>query len=187
MPLTVGGCLGSPSYTPPPPTHQGILFCLILLNYMTSGVYSGCQLSLLKQHIFLILTQPSWDGYLLLYSPKSSIRGTDITLVWCGSGSCNLLKWGSGSSSGHCHRRMEAKFFTVLLFFFSKFQLFISFIQYLIKDNLLKFYGIPYKRGYKNIFETLVIIVSVKISDNSHGIRISVALMRIRIPDMPSK
>jgi hypothetical protein len=29
-----------------------------------------------KQHIFLILTQPSWDGYLLLYSPQSSIRGT---------------------------------------------------------------------------------------------------------------
>ncbi len=34
------------------------------------------RLSLLKQHIFLILTQPSWDGFLLLYSPKSSIRGT---------------------------------------------------------------------------------------------------------------
>jgi hypothetical protein len=30
----------------------------------------------MKQHIFFILTQPSWDGYLLLYSPKSSIRGT---------------------------------------------------------------------------------------------------------------
>jgi hypothetical protein len=26
--------------------------------------------------IFLILTQPSWDGYLRLFSPKSSIRGT---------------------------------------------------------------------------------------------------------------
>jgi hypothetical protein len=30
----------------------------------------------LKQHIFLILTQPSWDGYLLLFSPKNSFRGT---------------------------------------------------------------------------------------------------------------
>jgi hypothetical protein len=70
-----GGWLGSRFCTPPP--HQRILlFCLILLNYMTSGVFSGCNLSLLKQHIFLILTQPSWDGYLLLYSPKSSIRGT---------------------------------------------------------------------------------------------------------------
>jgi hypothetical protein len=43
---------------------------------MTSGVFSGCKLSLSKPHIFFILTQPTWDGYLLLYSPKSSIRGT---------------------------------------------------------------------------------------------------------------
>ncbi len=50
---------------PPPPPHQGILlFCLILLNHMTSGVFSGCQLSLSKQHIFLILMQPSWGGYI---------------------------------------------------------------------------------------------------------------------------
>ncbi len=62
---------------PPPPPHQRILlFCLILLNYMTSGVFSRCKLSLLKQYIFFILTQPSWDDYLLLYSPKSSIHGT---------------------------------------------------------------------------------------------------------------
>jgi hypothetical protein len=33
----------------------------------------------LMQPIFLILTQPSWDGYLLLFSPKSSIRGTGRT------------------------------------------------------------------------------------------------------------
>jgi hypothetical protein len=26
----------------------------------------------------MILTQPSWDGYLLLYSPKSSIPGTRV-------------------------------------------------------------------------------------------------------------
>ncbi len=60
----------------PHPLHQGILlFCFILLSYLTSGVFSGCKLFLLKQHIFLILTQPSWDGYLLLYSPKSIFRG----------------------------------------------------------------------------------------------------------------
>jgi hypothetical protein len=42
---------------PPPPLHQGILlFCLILLSYLTSGVFSGGKLSLLKQRIFLILT-----------------------------------------------------------------------------------------------------------------------------------
>ncbi len=67
--------LGSPFWPPPP--HQGILlFCLILLSYMSSGVFLSCKLSLLKHHIFLILTQPSWDGYLLLYRPKSSILGT---------------------------------------------------------------------------------------------------------------
>ncbi len=63
----------------PLPPHQGILlFCLNLLSYLTSGVFFRCKLSLLKQHIFLISTQPSWDGYLLLYCPKSSIRGTII-------------------------------------------------------------------------------------------------------------
>jgi hypothetical protein len=60
----------------PPPASGKSSFCLILLSCMTSGVFFRCKLSLLKQHIFLILTQPSWDGYLLLYSPKSSIRGT---------------------------------------------------------------------------------------------------------------
>jgi hypothetical protein len=39
-------------------------------------IFSRCKLSLLKQHIFLILTQPSWNGYLLLYSSKCSLRGT---------------------------------------------------------------------------------------------------------------
>ena len=48
---------------------------------MSSGVFFGCILSLLKQHIFLILMQPSWDEYLLLYSPKSSIRGTHIFYI----------------------------------------------------------------------------------------------------------
>ncbi len=62
----------------PPPL---LLFCLVLLSYLTSGVFSGCKLSLLKQHIFLILTQPSWDGYLLLYSPKSSFRS--IISIYC--------------------------------------------------------------------------------------------------------
>ncbi len=47
---------------------------------MTSGVFSRCKLFLLQQHIFLIFTQPSWDGYLLLYGPKYSIRGTTIDL-----------------------------------------------------------------------------------------------------------
>jgi hypothetical protein len=62
--------------------HQGILlFCLILLSFLTYGVFFRCKLSLLKQHIFLILTQPSWDGYLLLYSQKSSIRGTAPNMV----------------------------------------------------------------------------------------------------------
>jgi hypothetical protein len=51
--------------------RQGILlFCLILLSYLTYGVFFRCKLAL------LIFTKPSWDGYLLLYSPKSSIRGT---------------------------------------------------------------------------------------------------------------
>ncbi len=59
-----------------PPPHLGILFCLILLSYLTSWMFSGCKFSLLKHHGFLISTQLSWDGYLLLYSPKSSIRGT---------------------------------------------------------------------------------------------------------------
>ncbi len=61
---------------PPPPTSGNSSFCLILLNYKTSVLFSWCQLSLLKQHIFLILTQPSRDGYLLLYSSKSSMHGT---------------------------------------------------------------------------------------------------------------
>ncbi len=72
-----GRWLVSPSWTPPP-TLGNSFFCLILLNYMTSGVFSRCKLSLLKQHILLILMQPSWDDYLLLYSTKSSIHGTTI-------------------------------------------------------------------------------------------------------------
>ncbi len=40
----------------PPPLHvRDLLFCLILLNYMTSGVFSGCKLSLSKQHISFYL------------------------------------------------------------------------------------------------------------------------------------
>ncbi len=75
-----GRWLRSPFCTPPPP-HQGILiFCLILLSYMSPGLFFGCKLSLLKQHIFLIITQPTWDGYLLLNNTKSSIRSLAMKL-----------------------------------------------------------------------------------------------------------
>ncbi len=41
----------------PTPPHKGILlFASFSINYMTSGLFSWCQLSLLMQHIFLILT-----------------------------------------------------------------------------------------------------------------------------------
>jgi hypothetical protein len=61
-----GRWLGSPSRTPPPRIRKFFFLCLLLLSCMTSGVFFRCKLSLLKQHSFLILTQPSWDGYWLL-------------------------------------------------------------------------------------------------------------------------
>ncbi len=51
--------------------NQGILlFCLILLSCLTSGVFFRCKLSLLKQ--------PSWDGYLLLYSQKATSAAQNL-------------------------------------------------------------------------------------------------------------
>jgi hypothetical protein len=63
-----------------PPPHQGILlFCLILLSYryLTSGVFSGCKLSLLKQHIFLILTSVPDGTHDILVWIRIRIRGSD--------------------------------------------------------------------------------------------------------------
>jgi hypothetical protein len=57
----------------PPPFIREFFFASFSL---VTGVFSGCKLSLLKQHIFLILIQLSWDGYLLLLQLKVSIRGT---------------------------------------------------------------------------------------------------------------
>ncbi len=50
---------------------------------MTSGVFSGCKLSLLKHHIFLIFTQVAIPGWLLAaVQTKNSIRGTDPILMF---------------------------------------------------------------------------------------------------------
>ncbi len=74
----VGGeWLGSPSWIPLPSARNSS-FCLFLLRYWWSGLFYLCKMSLLMQSFFLIFTQPSWDGYFLLFSPKSSICST----VW---------------------------------------------------------------------------------------------------------
>jgi hypothetical protein len=58
----------------PPPSASGTsFFCLILLSYLTSGVFSGCKLSLLKQHIFLNLTQPLATWLLAAVQPKKHL------------------------------------------------------------------------------------------------------------------
>ncbi len=75
--------LGRHLVPPPPPKQGNSPFCLSLLTYMTSGLFFWCYLFLFMQPIFLILTQPSWDGYFWLFSPKISIRGRIMLLMRC--------------------------------------------------------------------------------------------------------
>jgi hypothetical protein len=72
------------------PQTQGISFCLVLLNYMTSGRFLDGIFSY-KHSVFLILFLPSDDSYSLLCSSKSSFRGTVVIVnntgwlicLWC--------------------------------------------------------------------------------------------------------
>jgi hypothetical protein len=54
----------------PSPHSREFFFHLILLGCWASGLFYWCKMSLLMQSYFLIFTQPSWYGYLLLFSPK---------------------------------------------------------------------------------------------------------------------
>jgi hypothetical protein len=75
----VGGKMAWVATLTPPPPHQGILlFGFVLLSCWASGLFYRCKMSLLEQYFFLILTQPSWDGYFLLCSPKSSDYCTEV-------------------------------------------------------------------------------------------------------------
>ncbi len=65
---------------PPPPIREFFFFASFSLVIWHLRCFFRCKLFLLKQNIFLILTQPSWDGYLLLYSLKSGIRSTMVLL-----------------------------------------------------------------------------------------------------------
>ncbi len=67
-----GGWLSQPSCCPPPPTFWNSGFCLFLLTKMTSARYSCCYFFLLIQPFFLMLMQPSQDGYFQLFISKSS-------------------------------------------------------------------------------------------------------------------
>ncbi len=69
----VGGWLGSPSCTPPP--HVREFFFFSSFSLITWHLEYSLDVSCPSQSgtSLFILTQPSWDGYLLLYIPKSSV------------------------------------------------------------------------------------------------------------------